>query len=160
MSLVEEIIKLRNDKKSYRAIAKELNTTYDTVLYHCHKAGLYEVGLKPRYSIDDELATQIIEYRKTHTIKDTANHFAISTGKVNRILKGNGDVNTASYSKRQKNKYTEIKSRRIVNKKKAVNLLGGGCNHCGYNKSMYALEFHHLDSTEKEDCVGHMLSRT
>ena len=62
MSLVEEIIKLRNEKKSYRTIAKELNCTYETVLYHCQKNGLNEVGLKPRYDITPELSERIIKF--------------------------------------------------------------------------------------------------
>jgi hypothetical protein len=35
-------------------------------------------------------------------------------------------------------------------KYKAVSLLGGKCKLCGYNKCIYALEFHHKDPKEKE----------
>lgn len=28
---------------------------------------------------------------------------------------------------------------------------GGGCQHCGYNRSMRALQFHHIDPSEKYD---------
>jgi formate-dependent nitrite reductase cytochrome c552 subunit len=31
-----------------------------------------------------------------------------------------------------------------------VNKMGGCCSKCGYNKSMSALEFHHLDKNSKE----------
>lgn len=31
-----------------------------------------------------------------------------------------------------------------------VNYFGGKCTICGYNKYIGALEFHHLDSTEKD----------
>lgn len=40
--------------------------------------------------------------------------------------------------------------RRLRNKLKAINLLGGKCNRCGYNVHPAALEFHHKDSSEKE----------
>ena len=35
-------------------------------------------------------------------------------------------------------------------KKEAVSYKGGCCTRCGYNKSLAALEFHHLDPEEKE----------
>jgi len=34
-------------------------------------------------------------------------------------------------------------------KRKAVEYKGGSCQVCGYNKSMRALEFHHLDPSKK-----------
>tara|TARA_R110002167_G_scaffold168964_2_gene366698 strand:+ start:143 stop:388 length:246 start_codon:yes stop_codon:yes gene_type:complete len=46
--------------------------------------------------------------------------------------------------------------RRKANKIKAVELLGGKCEICGYNKSISALEFHHNDPTEKDFVVGGM----
>lgn len=33
-------------------------------------------------------------------------------------------------------------------KQKAVDYLGGKCKECGYNKCIYALEFHHLGNKE------------
>lgn len=35
-------------------------------------------------------------------------------------------------------------------KQDCVNYKGGSCAHCGYNKYIGALEFHHLESEEKE----------
>ena len=35
-------------------------------------------------------------------------------------------------------------------KKKAVDLFGGECTVCGYNKNIAAFDFHHLDPSEKE----------
>ena len=35
-------------------------------------------------------------------------------------------------------------------KKKLVELAGGACTKCGYNKSVAALQFHHIDPSEKE----------
>ena len=39
-------------------------------------------------------------------------------------------------------------------KKQAVNLLGGKCSICGYNKCIDALEFHHKNPNEKEFKIG------
>jgi 5-methylcytosine-specific restriction endonuclease McrA len=41
------------------------------------------------------------------------------------------------------------RARRTV-KLKAVEYMGGKCSYCGYSKSLRALEFHHLDPTQKD----------
>lgn len=41
----------------------------------------------------------------------------------------------------------------------AVNLLGGKCERCGYNKCVDALEFHHKKGFSKEDTVAKLLSK-
>lgn len=38
---------------------------------------------------------------------------------------------------------------RKINKLKALAMLGGKCQKCGYSKSSYALDFHHKNPTEK-----------
>ena len=40
--------------------------------------------------------------------------------------------------------------RRRLYKVQAVAYLGGKCQHCGYSRSYAALEFHHVDPTQKE----------
>jgi glutaredoxin len=52
------------------------------------------------------------------------------------------------YCKSCTNKMTADKGRNI--KKKAVELKGGKCENCGYDRYIGALEFHHLDPTKKE----------
>ncbi len=46
--------------------------------------------------------------------------------------------------------YQYQKSRWKDRKHKAIELKGGCCSICGYNKNYAALEFHHLDPKEKE----------
>ena len=42
------------------------------------------------------------------------------------------------------------KAKRNELKKRAVEAMGGKCQCCGYNKCLPALEFHHLDPSEKD----------
>lgn len=46
-----------------------------------------------------------------------------------------------------------LKRQRI--KLKAVNFLGGACSICGYKKCINALEFHHVDPSQKEFGIAH-----
>ena len=43
-----------------------------------------------------------------------------------------------------------VKRRRESIKKMAVDYKGGKCEKCGYNKCLTALEFHHMDPSQKD----------
>ena len=47
-----------------------------------------------------------------------------------------------------------VSKRRRKVKELAVEYKGGSCNVCGYNKSIAALEFHHLDPSKKDFSIG------
>lgn len=51
--------------------------------------------------------------------------------------------------KTQSNTYHSQTIRALSRKLKYVNLLGGCCSVCGYNKNLAALEFNHLDPSLK-----------
>jgi RNase P subunit RPR2 len=42
-----------------------------------------------------------------------------------------------------------VRGRRIKSKLKAIDLLGGSCEYCGYARSPWALDFHHVDPATK-----------
>jgi hypothetical protein len=46
--------------------------------------------------------------------------------------------------------YACQKARWKDRKRKAIELLGGGCCQCGYKKNISALQFHHINSDKKE----------
>lgn len=43
---------------------------------------------------------------------------------------------------------------RLKAKVQAVEYLGGKCSKCGYNRCLAALDFHHVDSSEKEKLIS------
>ena len=47
--------------------------------------------------------------------------------------------------------FAQVRDRRKI---KAVEYKGGACQHCGYNRCIEALEFHHLDETTKSFPIG------
>ncbi len=47
-----------------------------------------------------------------------------------------------------------VNKRRNTIKIKAVEYKGGCCEKCGYNKSLAALEFHHLDANKKDFAIS------
>ena len=56
-------------------------------------------------------------------------------------------------SKKCKNKGSVDNFRKNL-KQKAINSLGGKCQICGYDKCAAALEFHHLDPSQKDFAIG------
>lgn len=52
--------------------------------------------------------------------------------------------------KEQTNTYHSQTIRAYRRKLELVELLGGECNVCGYNKNLASLEFHHINPNEKE----------
>lgn len=52
--------------------------------------------------------------------------------------------------------YEAVKRRRKKLKEMAVAYKGGECTHCGYTACLEALEFHHLDPTQKDFGFGCM----
>lgn len=47
-----------------------------------------------------------------------------------------------------------VVKRRLKVKQDAINYKGGCCSKCGYDKCRSALEFHHLDPSQKDFGVG------
>lgn len=50
--------------------------------------------------------------------------------------------------------------KRLNFKKNAVNYRGGSCSKCGYNKNVAVLDFHHLDSSQKEIQPSRLVSKS
>ena len=49
-----------------------------------------------------------------------------------------------------------VKKWRNETKKRMVESMGGKCSICNYNKSIVALEFHHIDPSVKEHALGNV----
>lgn len=81
----------------------------------------------------------------------------------NHLLKGNKTeeekklIIASRKKKRSKVVYNFQKTWRRKRKDKLLQELGGKCSRCGYNKSAWALEFHHQNPNTKEfslSCLG------
>lgn len=57
---------------------------------------------------------------------------------------------TRRYADRREYLIQAVKKRRLFLRKKAVEYKGGQCTFCGYKREMSALEFHHLDDSQKD----------
>jgi len=147
IGLKEKILKLRDDGKSYNYIIKALKCSKATVSYHCQRHGKNNIGLS-RTTLAKFEIEQMNEYYQTHTIKETAKKFNVSTTTVKKHV-DNKRILLTEDEKRKKN-YCRVKSRRQENKQKGVEYKGGKCEKCGYKKSIWSLDFHHINPEEKK----------
>ena len=65
------------------------------------------------------------------------------------MAKGNGKRKQFSESQKQKNKIRVLR-RKYDRKVKLIQMSGGRCIKCGYNKNIRGLSFHHRDPDKKE----------
>ncbi len=54
------------------------------------------------------------------------------------------------YADRREYLIEAVKKRRKKVRQMAIDLKGGKCTRCGYNRCLDALEFHHLDTSKKD----------
>ena len=59
-------------------------------------------------------------------------------------------VEKRRYADRRAYIVAAVRKRRRKVRRMAVEHMGGRCSRCGYNKCVEALEFHHLDSAQKD----------
>lgn len=143
-SLKYKIIELRKLNKTYDEISKELGCSKATISYHCTRNNMGYFGLK----ISLNLIEEINNFYENNTLKSTANKFNVSTSTVIKYTKNKRKI--LSDVERKKRNYLKVKSFRQKIKEKAVEYKGGKCEKCGYDNCIWALEFHHKISKEKD----------
>lgn len=147
-----KIIQLRNEGKSYNEIKEIVKCSKSTISYFCRKAGLNNIGKSKK--LNDYEIEQILEFYKTHTLKETSNFFNVSRTTIlkhKKVYKNN--INRTEEEKRKSN-YIHVKDFRVRIKERAVEYMGGKCVICGYFKCIKALEFHHINKEEKDFTIG------
>ena len=150
-SLKSKILILRNQKRSYNEIAKELNCSKATVCYHCQRLKMINVGLK-RLALNEVEVGEIRQYYVTHSTIETAKKFNVSRTTVQKYVNTKRVLLTET--EKRKHNYANVKSQRQKIKEKAVAYKGGKCVKCGYDKCLRSLDFHHTDPSQKDFGIG------
>ena len=63
-------------------------------------------------------------------------------------------VEKRKYSDRKQYLIKAVHKRRRKVRQMAINYKGGGCEECGYNRCLDALEFHHTNSAKKDFSIS------
>lgn len=127
---IDLIVSLRKEGKNYTQIREATGCSKGTISKYCTQ---YGVSKDPRKvnEITPDLLQEIQErYNELKSLKKVAKEYHISAKRLR--IAGIEILNP------QKTKL------------KAIEYKGGKCIVCGYNKSIRALQFHHLDPTQKD----------
>ena len=87
--LKNQVLKLRAEGKSYRAIQKELNCSRGTINYHCKDNDMTDIGMKV-HPLTNELKTQIAEFCQTNTSAKASEKFGLSLSTIKKYRKYKG----------------------------------------------------------------------
>ena len=143
---IDLIISLRKEGKTYDQIREVTGCCKSTISKYCMEAGLSS-DPKKIDTITPELLEKIQNrYNEVGNLKKVAKEYHIS---ATRLREAGIQVKVAKkdYSERT---ITPQASCAQKNKLRAVYYKGGKCQLCGYNKSIRALQFHHIDPNEKD----------
>lgn len=150
---VDKIIELRKNKISYNKIKEITNYSINIISKVCRE--FYLTNSKNYSKITTEDISNINKlYSKYKSTRKVSLCLNISRETVSKYL------NEDNRLLRNFNKEVKVsKSQAVVDwrrrtKIKLVEYKGGCCFKCGYNRSIGALEFHHLDPNEKDFTIS------
>jgi hypothetical protein len=153
--LKEKVINLYKEGFDYEEIRLKLNCSKGTISYHCSRLSREErPDRKKELYVNKYTKDKVEAYQEYYDIcrslRQTANHFGLCRKSLSKYvikkdltkdeLRNFKRIAQGSYRKRTK----------IV----AVAYKGGACQKCGYSKSLWALDFHHLDPNKKDFVIS------
>jgi len=146
MSYKKEILKLRNEGKTYSEIKEILGCSKSTISFHCKNN---ELGGLVFNKISELVRLEMNEFYQNHSIDETSLKFNVSAGTVKNYCRKEGRGGL-TIDEKKKNRSEAVQKRRRKVKEMSIEYKGGCCERCGYNKCIGALEFHHINPEEKD----------
>jgi hypothetical protein len=134
----ETLIKHIESGLSTYKIAKLVNTSNSTIRYWLRK---YELKTKRSENKDVEVTEKTCP-------------MCSKTKPLDEFYDRRNKVGNSPYCKPCTKIQTIERQRKL--KQDAINYKGGCCQKCGYNKYNGALEFHHIDPTQKDFTIAHL----
>lgn len=142
-SIKQKVIQLKQSGKTYNQIVEELKISKGCVSTICKEVGLGQNII--------ELTPEKIEecqrlYEMIGNIKEVAKITKISYSRLRNVIQ--------SKTITPKSSYNCVKTHRHKTKEELVKYKGGKCEICGYDKCLGALDFHHLDPSQKDFTIS------
>ena len=128
------------------------------------------LSLKKITQLTGKSLTTVVYWKNKHGLRSSHKNFRVEGPKeygekrfcprckkdcdTSNFYNRRGKKNSSVYCKQCTTDQTLERARKI--KSIMVEYKGGSCNRCGYNKSYSALEFHHLDPSQKDFTLSHL----
>ena len=154
---INKIVELRLSQKTYLEISKQVNISEDRLKRICrnNKLNMASHNCSKTFNKDD-----VTKYYLTvKSLRKTANHFNTTRDTIRKHI---DDINIIKERGRTISKSKSVIEWRKRKKIELVKYKGGRCEKCGYDKSISALCFHHLDPDQKDfsiSCKSYSIER-
>jgi hypothetical protein len=150
--VVEKVILLRRQKKTYEEIKNETKLSKDKISFICRINKIDDPNeyRKPSQEIIKEMQ---LYYNECKSSIKVAEEFGWSRSTILTYLDIKPYVKIDDVSLK-KHKSKSVVDWRKRTKLKLVEYKGGSCEICGYNKCVGALSFHHTDPNEKDFTIS------
>lgn len=151
-TLEKKIINIRKKNKTYDEIYDELNNeaTKQQIILTCKLNYLSKFGKYSKPS-NDEIEKMQLDYDNGLTFYEISKKYFTAKETLNKYIKQRSVKNIDEVKKDKSKSVIEWRRRTKI---KLVEYKGGECKCCGYNKSIKALEFHHLDPMNKDFTIS------
>lgn len=147
LETINIIKSMRLDSKSYSEILKKVVISEDKLKKICCFLNLN----KAKNNINGLDGDKIIEkYLEIKSLKKVAKYFNTTYDTIRKYV----PTETLIQKVKTKTKSESVVEWRRRQKIKLIEYKGGCCEKCGYNKSISALQFHHLNPDEKDFQIG------
>lgn len=148
--VIDKISLLKSNGKTYTEIFKETNISYDKIKRVCRIFNLNKSNTKLRFN-DPNLIEEIKQlYTELGSLKKVAKQLKIGHRKVREFV----TIKNQTKEERKESMVKHVNNHRKNRKKELVEYKGGCCEKCGYNKSLNALQFHHINPEDKDFTIG------
>lgn len=157
--LKSKVIELYSQGKSYNQISEELGCSKGTISFHVSSMAEEKIH-KVRREKKKQIETTINEVKESKglTLKDFEDIYRMALP-LKDFLKLRNELFEKKYITKELSVADYHKNRRRQIKKELVDIKGGKCQVCGYNKCLRSLEFHHLDPLQKDFTISGNLKR-
>lgn len=147
LETINLIREMRLDSKSYSEILKKINISEDKLKKICCLLNLNKAKHNINGLDGDEINKKYLELK---SLKKVAKYFNTTYDTIRKFVPTENLIQKVSL----KTKSESVIEWRQRQKIKLVEYKGGCCERCGYNKSISALQFHHLNPLEKDFSIG------
>lgn len=142
-----EIVEMRKNGATYKEILSKFDISKDKLRKICRQ---YKLNISSnRIGFDVNIDDMQDYYNECKSSLKVSKKFNISKSTVLKYIITDKKTKMTD-DERKKSKVKYVIDWRKDKKIKLIEYKGGGCEICGYNKSIRSLSFHHKDSNEKD----------
>lgn len=152
--VIDKVIELRKDNKTYKEIMETLNLNRYTVSKICKRYNLTTIKNKKILLSQSKIDEIVNLYNKLKSTRKVAKKLNITRYQVLKYVTPIERKKYSTEEERKKGKSEKVIEWRKRKKKELVEYKGGKCEMCGYNRCINALEFHHKDPNEKDFTIS------